>query len=71
MMHTQAELQRDLVLVGGGHSHALALRMLAMQPIPVRVMRKHLDHLAHFQRKISYQPVHGVVYVFKHVLMTH
>ncbi|MED5389643.1 MAG: selenide, water dikinase SelD [Pseudomonadota bacterium] len=24
----------DLVLVGGGHSHALALRMLAMQPIP-------------------------------------
>jgi selenide,water dikinase len=27
------ELHRDLVLVGGGHSHALALRMLAMQPI--------------------------------------
>jgi selenide,water dikinase len=27
------ELQRDLVLVGGGHSHALALRMLAMKPI--------------------------------------
>ena len=27
------ELQRDLVLVGGGHSHVLALRMLAMQPI--------------------------------------
>ena len=24
----------DLVLVGGGHSHALALRMLAMTPIP-------------------------------------
>ena len=33
MMHTQAELQRDLVLVGGGHSHALALRMLAMDPV--------------------------------------
>ena len=29
---------QDLVLVGGGHSHCLALRMLAMQPLPgVRV----------------------------------
>ncbi len=27
------ELSRDLVLVGGGHSHVLALRMLAMQAI--------------------------------------
>ena len=27
------ELRRELVLVGGGHSHALALRMLAMKPI--------------------------------------
>lgn len=25
---------RDLLLVGGGHSHALALRMLAMKPVP-------------------------------------
>ncbi|MED5431468.1 MAG: hypothetical protein VX920_03950 [Pseudomonadota bacterium] len=24
----------DLLLIGGGHSHCLALRMLAMQPIP-------------------------------------
>ncbi|RLQ23553.1 selenide, water dikinase SelD [Seongchinamella sediminis] len=32
-MRAQAELQRDLVLVGGGHSHALVLRMLAMNPI--------------------------------------
>jgi len=26
-------VQRDLVLVGGGHAHALALRMLAMRPL--------------------------------------
>ena len=32
-MQRQAEIHRDLVLVGGGHSHALALRLLAMQPI--------------------------------------
>ena len=28
-----AEILQDLVLVGGGHAHALALRMLAMRPI--------------------------------------
>ncbi len=27
-------IARDLILVGGGHSHVLLLRMLAMQPIP-------------------------------------
>ena len=32
-MLKQAQLARDLVLVGGGHAHALALRMLAMQPV--------------------------------------
>jgi selenide,water dikinase len=32
-MRAQAELQQDLVFVGGGHSHALALRMLAMDPL--------------------------------------
>ncbi|HEY6131636.1 MAG TPA: selenide, water dikinase SelD [Halioglobus sp.] len=33
MQAVTAELRRDLVLVGGGHSHVLALRMLAMQPV--------------------------------------
>jgi len=32
-VRTAPELGRDLVLVGGGHSHALALRMLAMNPV--------------------------------------
>ncbi len=31
---TAAEPRRDLVLLGGGHTHALALRMLAMKPPP-------------------------------------
>lgn len=32
-MQQTVEFSRDLVLVGGGHAHALALRMLAMRPI--------------------------------------
>ena len=32
-MQSPAELKRDLVLVGGGHSHAIVVRMLAMQPL--------------------------------------
>ncbi len=28
-----AQIHRDLVLVGGGHAHALVLRMLAMRPV--------------------------------------
>jgi selenide,water dikinase len=32
-MEEPAALHRDLVLVGGGHAHALALRMLAMKPV--------------------------------------
>lgn len=33
-MQTQIPLTRDLVLVGGGHAHALALRMWGMDPLP-------------------------------------
>jgi selenide, water dikinase len=32
-MRAQPILQQDLVFVGGGHAHAIALRMLAMNPI--------------------------------------
>ena len=37
-MHTPLPLTRDLVLVGGGHAHALLLRRWGMRPLPgVRV----------------------------------
>ncbi|MEH6580536.1 MAG: selenide, water dikinase SelD [Halioglobus sp.] len=32
-MQASREIVRDLVFIGGGHAHALALRMLAMKPI--------------------------------------
>ncbi|WP_298497674.1 selenide, water dikinase SelD [uncultured Maritimibacter sp.] len=32
-MQTQIPLTRDLVLIGGGHAHALVLRMWAMKPL--------------------------------------
>ena len=34
MMEMPLPLTRDLVLIGGGHTHALVLRMLGMEPIP-------------------------------------
>uniref|UniRef100_UPI001EE2CE2F FAD-dependent oxidoreductase n=1 Tax=Mesobacterium pallidum TaxID=2872037 RepID=UPI001EE2CE2F len=33
-MQTQIPLTRDLVLIGGGHAHALVLRMWGMRPLP-------------------------------------
>ena len=33
-MRSQIPLTRDLVLVGGGHTHALVLRMWGMSPLP-------------------------------------
>ncbi|MDH5528714.1 MAG: selenide, water dikinase SelD [Paracoccaceae bacterium] len=33
-MQTQIPLTRDLVLIGGGHAHALLLRMWGMNPVP-------------------------------------
>lgn len=33
-MNTQLPLTRDLVLIGGGHTHALVLRAWAMKPLP-------------------------------------
>ncbi|MBW4543665.1 MAG: selenide, water dikinase SelD [Symplocastrum torsivum CPER-KK1] len=34
MQQTTHPIVKDLVLVGGGHSHAIALRMFAMNPLP-------------------------------------
>lgn len=34
MQASEQPILRDLMLVGGGHSHVVVLRMLAMQPEP-------------------------------------
>ncbi len=49
----EAPFGRDLVLAGGGHSHALVLRMLGMRPIPgVRVT---------LVSDVSYAPYSGML----------
>ncbi len=59
-MKPAIELQRDLVFVGGGHAHALALRMLAMRP--VRGLRISLISPA------SHTPYSGMLPALKHVM---
>src|SRR6185295_6923184 len=53
MITSETPYGRDLVLAGGGHSHALALRMLGMRPIPgVRVT---------LVSDVSYAPYSGML----------
>ena len=33
-MRAAGPVLRDVVLIGGGHSHAVVLRMFAMRPLP-------------------------------------
>lgn len=50
---TAAPHEQDLLLIGGGHTHALALRMLAMRPLPgVRVT---------LVSDVSYAPYSGML----------
>lgn len=44
--HSSLPITQDLVLVGGGHSHALVLRKLGMRPLPEQVRLTLVTNLA-------------------------
>ena len=46
MLSASTPVQKDLVLVGGGHSHALVLRQMGMQPWPESVRITLITNLA-------------------------
>ena len=45
-MQPSVPIRKDLVMVGGGHSHALVLREMGMQPWPADVRLTLITNLA-------------------------